>query len=737
MVNLTVFSNIYHQYSGHLYSQSSDQKLKYNFNDIENEINPDYTYTERVALIKSKHSNKIDLLKNEIEKLRRKKSDIEQWDLKQIFNEVDVNQYLDDFSNNKLLRNLILNGYINENYNDYISLFHEVSITKEDFTFERNVKSGYVTEFNYKLSDKIENLIDRIDERYFGRETILNFDLLDYLGNNYNRYSNKYDSIIRLLSNEKERSIDFISKYTEEVKPPIWIFMEKLVENWKGFLDFIYLNSAYRSVENKYLELIIRFSKVETIINNQNTETLTNIIEDTPYFLALIKNTDSLDYYGKITKLLNELNVKFEKLDNPNEYSVKLFNYVYNNNLYKINKNNVLQMLLIFAKEDTVKDFEHSNYSTILKSDCKPLIDYINSNIASYVENIYLKLEKNKLEEEETLLKLLNFNNEHLDHKLKIKIIQLIDTKISDIAKINQFEIKTQLLINNKVAPIWNNVIDYYTECKNEINESLVDYLNFEDVYLGLSKEKMQRESDAFDYVQFREKLLLKDQLSDECYSKILESSIYRRNSLFFEKLSKKKVEYLTKKILYITKENYDMLREYFPDYHISLIEKDFNKFLEKVDDFETDEVDVLDIFKSVNINTDDKFMYIGKIQQNLIVANNEISKVIGEIILKKSEQVEFDFNTIEHIVKNLQSNENKVKLVNLYFNQLTNQNTISIVKSIGYYYRELFVRQHRPLFNDNIYNRELLTKLKSKGLISSFDVYKKDNTKIRAVANY
>src|SRR5690606_3017841 len=135
----------------------------------------------------------------------------------------------------------------------------------------------------------------------------------------------------------------------------------------------------------------------------------------------------------------------------------------------------------------------------------------------------------------------------HLDHKLKIEIIQHIDTKIFDIAKINQFEIKTQLLINNKVVPIWNNAINYYTECKNEINESLVDYLNFEDVYLGLSEEKMQRESDTFDYVEFREKLLLTDQLSDECYSKILESSIYTRNYLAFENLDEKKIEYLTK----------------------------------------------------------------------------------------------------------------------------------------------------------------------------------------------
>src|SRR5690606_25349477 len=58
ILSRNVVYNVYHQYSGNLYSQSSDQKLKYNFNDIENEINPGYNYAERVTLIKSKHNNK-------------------------------------------------------------------------------------------------------------------------------------------------------------------------------------------------------------------------------------------------------------------------------------------------------------------------------------------------------------------------------------------------------------------------------------------------------------------------------------------------------------------------------------------------------------------------------------------------------------------------------------------------------------------------------------------------------
>src|SRR5690606_26222492 len=141
--------------------------------------------------------------KYEINNLKKDKTEVESWELSQIFDEIDLTKYLKGFSNNALLRSLIINGYINENYNHYISLFHEGSVTRTDVIFEQNVKSGAQTDFAYKL-DKIEGLLERIDSRYFTRESILNFALVDYLANNYNSQSANYDAIINLLSNQRE-----------------------------------------------------------------------------------------------------------------------------------------------------------------------------------------------------------------------------------------------------------------------------------------------------------------------------------------------------------------------------------------------------------------------------------------------------------------------------------------------------------------------------------------------------
>lgn len=730
------------------------------FEKIQNEVNPDFTYKKRAEIIESKHNNQIELLQKEIENLKNEKLEIENWDLKQIFKEVDINEYLNNFSNNGLLRNLILEGYINEDYNEYISLFHEVSLTKEDKKFERNVKSGISDGFYYNLTH-IENLIDNnIDLKYFTRETILNFDLFDYLAENYSRHSQKYNAIIKLLSNEKEKSLEFIDEYINLRKPitkqsqietfgsevfsenitesinsknkiGISIFIKLLFKEWKDFWSYIYSKSNYsEEKKNYYLLLIIHFAMLDDIISSKNSNLFTIAINEKPYFLSILKSSKKIDISEKITELIEKLDIKFEKLDDPEEKTKELFKYVYNHNHYQINKDNISQMIRLYGENKKESNFEFSNYTTILESNCEPLINYINSHIDKYVEDVYLKLEHNKSDNEDYILELLN--NEELDDKLKIKIIEKVETIITDLSKIVNTEIKRQLLINNKLVASWKNVIDYYTNCGDKIDENLIEYLNSDSTISKLYNLKISKED-----INFEISILECDEIDDKTYSKLINSCYYRHPKLAFEHLSKNKVLNLIEKILTTNKSNYDVLRENFAYDHITLIEKDFNGFYEKIEDFETDSDDILLILKSEKITINNKFSYISKLSEQEITNDKKITKKVGEIVVIKSKKIDFEFNTVDSIIKSLDSTENRVKLVNLYFNAYSLQNITDLIKKIGYNYSELFVKQHKPLFANNSSNIELLTKLKANKLINSFDVYKKNNLQIKAVANY
>lgn len=732
--NIIKKQSLNYQNYNYTYRRLEEATLDFVFSEIENEVNPNLTYEERIKNIENKHNNRIELLQNEIEKLKKKIVEIKDSDLKQIFREVDINQYLNDFSNNGLLRNLILEGHINESYNDYISLFHEVSLTKEDKKFERSVKSGISESFDFKLTH-VENLIDNhIDLKYFERETILNFDLLNYLGKNYVKYETNYNLIIQLLSNEKEKSIEFIDIYLSDQNRPLQIFIEKLVKNWKEFWSYIYSKSNYtREKEDYYLSLIIIYGKIDDIISSQSNNMLSTAIMEKPYFLSLIKKTEKLNYFGKISKLLEQLNIKFDKLDNPNSDTEELFNYVYENDHYQINADNLWQM--IEHKSNINKErFNNSNYTSILESNSTKLIEYIDSEINTYVKDVYLMMEQNTSDDEEIIIKLLN--SQYLEDNLKIKIIQKVDAIISDLNKINSIEIKKELLINNKVEAFWKNVLDYYINSEDAINEHLVKFLNYENVYTKLSQENMPRTDESIDYSTFRLKILQCNSISDESYKMLLKASIYTRDSFNYVALNEEKINYLLTNILTTTKSNYDFLKDNFPNKHIQLAEKNFKNILENLTDFLTDDNDILLFLKS-NIITDvQKINYVSKLDEKLIIENADIAKKVRDLILHKNHKFKFNFDTLDVIFRNLSSIENKISIINLYWDDLNNENIITLVKTVSLDYEKLF-QKGKPTYQDKEYNTILFKNLKAKQLIKKYYPDSWNKNKIRITTNY
>ncbi|MGX9987220.1 YobI family P-loop NTPase [Soonwooa purpurea] len=725
------YYQVYNDYGSYQEYRKYKNTTDISFSKIEQEVNADFTYSEREKFIINKTNDKIQNLKLEIEKLKNRKQEVKSWDVKQIFEEIDISTYLDVFAGSPLMRNLLLNGYLNENYNDYISLFHEVSLTKEDFIFEKKVKSGEVLTFDYNLTN-VETIISKIPEKYFKRDTILNFDLLDFLAANYNKYKPLYESIIKVLSNEKQRSIEFIDSYIHRQDFPVEIFMPSICKSWPGLIDYLYNDSNYtEEKENFYLELLIKFVPNEDIVEFQNNDLLKDLIEEKPYFLSMIKNTDKTDYFEKISSLFKNLNVKFSDLDPVTDETKRLFDYVYENDSYQINAENIEAMILEYSAEVKAADLEKAHFNSVLLSKCDHLIGYVKGHTNAYVRNVFLKLEGNSEEPEESFLILLN--DLMLEKKLKQDIINKYNFKISTISDIKDEEIKTMLVESNKIVPNWENVIDYYIDWDSSLEKPLIDFLNSEENYLKLSKEKMEKEGD-FGYAEFRKNILLCNDLSDESYKKLLENSLYTRDQLAFEHLSNEKVKYLVENILTLSEENYNLLKERFPHLHIDLVAKHQNKFIVDFEKYTLDEKDIILLLGNLSkINHQTKIEIIKLLDSDVIINNKDISVIVCGI-LSNSSYIPLEYQVLEGLFKNTTSLENRIKLLNIQFSKISIEEISNLVKILPYPYSDIAVRRKRPTIPFNSHNREFINNLNNQGFISSFEV---KHNEIKIVANY
>ena len=726
----TIIKNriVKYHYNNH-YNTSRVEDYSFDFSEIEKQVNPNLSYEERKELIQNKQNDEVEKIKKEIQELQQQKIVIKSWRLKEIFGKVDINDYIpleteqEDSIVNRLLRNLITQGYISENYIDYISLFHEGTISREDKVFEVKVKSREVSEFNYELK-KIEGLVKKIGKKYFGRKEIFNFNLLDFLIEKQPLYENKYRLFINSLCDESETSLKFIDEYIAQTKDKK-IILTILLKEWSGLCEYIFEKSNY-SMNEKYElfeQILLCVEDIKEFLQIQGKDLIKKMVENDVMYLYKPENNNPFE--SQAEDLLELLEVKIKKIEKPEDGYKYLYGTICFKNYYKITEANISLILKEFGR---VENFKEVNYTVISKSTHKPLKDYINSNIQEYIKEVYLKLPDVQQEDEYKFKELLK--NKNLDEEIKVQIIEKVETSISELKDLKSLPIKKALLENKKVLPTWENIEDYYKSCQNSLKEELINFLNNNDVYSALSDKKINTS-----YKDLESDILVCNEISDEAYHKIIESieSVYKE--LDFNDLSKNKVDYLLEAHkLSMSENNYDTLRKRFPNKHIVLVESYFDSFLEDIDNLELDEEDVSLILNSEKISIEQKLIYIPKIEEGFILREDTISKKISELIISKSHKLDFSYDVIESLCKNTAKEEDKIKLIILYNKDIANEEIKELVGGIGQEYEKLFISKKRPSFQYTEYNVLLFKELKKRELISQ---YKENDGKIQVTALY
>lgn len=743
--------NFYKTYNNNLFIKQSGIS-DFSFSDLEKAVSKEYNFGERTNLIDDKYNSKKLDIKRQIQDFKTKKIGIESWDLSEIFQELNIKPDTSKFENSRLIKYLLLDGYINENYSHYISLFHEENLTNEDFDFERKVKSGENSPFNFELK-RIYNLVNKIDIRYFGRPVSLNFDLLNYLLDNQSKEKDKLNRFFKQLSNENPRVIEFIDEYikNEELKISIKTsnknsikstniesFVKILSKNWVRFWDFIYLDSNYTDEKiRKYITYIIQYSDIEDLVFFTNGGNINTYIMQQRDFLTFF----SKDYHQKVKKTISALNTSFETLGHSTDKTKELFQYIYENNHYKINLNNISVLLETFHKDKSVSgingvlpdDFTSNNYETILNSGCTHLIDYINENFTEYVKKAYLKTEIDN-EEKETILSKYFFNNNSLDLDLKIKIIKELNTIINKLVDIEEIVIKDELFRLNKVKASWSNILHYLTliEDKEVIPEIIIDFYNNENNHKELSKNRIASSSGHTEefYKSINKSIILSNKLNIEAYKDLIKSTGYIYHSLEFEDLESEKVQVLIDKSkLTLTEDNYDKLRDVFPEKHIALIENYQSKFMDKISSFTLNETDYAYLFDSKKIKNANKLKLLKKITVENLKTSEKLSRVVSDYVLI-SKNLTLNINMLSNIISHNLPTDSKVNLITLYCNQLTNQEIVKLITLLPRSYSKIATKSQTTIPKNSI-NLNFIKSLENKGFIGTVKENKRNEYRL------
>lgn len=695
------------------------------FRMIESEVNPDETYVEREKEIKDLDKYKVQTIRRDIEKLNEDLRTIKNWPLTKVSQETSEQVFDVDLKDNDLLLYLLKNGYIDENYGDYISYFYEGSITRGDKDFLLSIINQKPKEFTYALN-KVENLLEQLSDDELSRHEALNIQLVDFLFANQHAHESKFNNLLNIIVSGDKRAAEFVDSYIDNGEH-VGELIKIVCYRWGDFWRFLVLKSNYESEKkNEYLRLMLLHGEIEDLKRLDTDNLFTEHIKKQSNFLSLIKEEDS----HVVGEKLLELGVKFKLLENVEKNS-SLFDFIYENDLYELNEQ-MIELILITKDKglvDNLEELKTKNYTIIKNSACEHLKEYIDSEIDDYAENVILKNPLNVDESEESLTLLLNHELLSLENKEKILLKQKV--RINDISKIKPEEIWSILISNSKVTPIWGNVHRYYLEI-NEVDDSLCAYLNDKDNYIPLSKDDISVVIPNFteeDAQKFQNNILFKSEISEASFSHLLKQlSGWYTSGVPWDSLNESKVsDLLSAGSLWITTANYSGLKKHFPDRQINLIIQHLDRFLESYQDYplETHEKELL---LNSDLANPQKLQILSIIKSDEIDGETDIATAMSTVLVDNPSST-VNFDTLYPVIQFGKIQENNLILFDRHLPALDHQHITRLLTVLGVPYSKINKKGGQVSLPKRELILDIVTKLRDKGFTGKIKVKEKKIT--------
>lgn len=370
-----------------------------------------------------------------------------------------------------LLLFLLGNGYLEEDYSIYMSLYYGKSMKINDKLFLIKLKSSQSVDFSTKL-DSVKAITSELSESDWKKPGIVNLDIIKYLFgpiNNINlkRFdiSDVKNNIFLVFNNQdvliiKEQTLILFKQQDDSVKEFLLLFMAK---------------------EPK---------RVISILNNEDNELIDDIIN-----FLLLDNLEILEALLKIDSnltnpIIQNINTREEFFENFIERQVlkllDLFNSINNELPGKVLFRNIDDNYLKEITEKKLYEFNKINFNKILngkenfdssitmdlvleKND-KSILENIENNFEVFFKNI-LNTNIFSVESERSIKYLLNKYSEDESVSVFKYFLNKTDVEISELSSIQNDYLWKEILLYRRCSITWDNLIQFYNTSFFDISD--------------------------------------------------------------------------------------------------------------------------------------------------------------------------------------------------------------------------------------------------------------------------
>lgn len=350
----------------------------------------------------------------------------------------------------KMILFLLRNGYVDENYPQYISYFYPGSLTDNDNKYLQSITLGIAMGYDYKLDNAV-GVIDRMVTEYYDSETALNFNIVDYLSIS----ADQHTFLDRMLSNVRITP-KFMLEY-DRVGANRKAFFEYVLTKHDWFLDVAFNNDNIEQ-QDELVVVFFKYCPTQAVGKyKKHFERLNDL------YSVIFNNLVLLDV-EHVCQLLKSLDLKFTRVYNGDtEITTLLYNFVLNHSLYAINIDNIKTILADGFSAQTITSIVHNTNQNVY------------TNLWNNLDKIYQLIPDTSVYEEEDAIKIM-INDFRIPSDFKKQYIEKQKCIIKDLGGVN-INVESILFSTDHIAVLWGNIFDSFTNNNKQIADYLLDFI--------------------------------------------------------------------------------------------------------------------------------------------------------------------------------------------------------------------------------------------------------------------
>lgn len=670
---------------------------------FQTEVHPTKTYKTRKEEIERKSAESREAASRKIRELRSKAASLR---IKK-FNEIirmspgDIDSLFADFGENKTLaRFLVLEGYLDDTYYQYTSLFHSGRLSPNDNKFLIQIRGFINPEPGFPI-DNPKEVIAAMREGDFRQKYVLNVKLVDGLLADPGTYKSQTERLFGFISENFDDCGQFLAAYYA-AGAKAGSLIAGLVEEWS---EFVHVAMADRKSLSHLGQIIAQLPEQTLIRLPAKYPGLPQFVsENLPDILALGVDFDPLR--------LKILKVKASDLSAVAAHE-GVARILFNEGLFEISIGNLDFIFeTILGLGDRVS-LHKRHYTSIRNSGNEPLVEIIDRNFGTYLETVLLALEGNSEEDIPSILSILQRDELEVEH-LRI-FLKMQSAQIPALDQVPA-RLHTSLFEYSRITASWENCLAFLSSESHDA-EILTAYLDQDDTVAALSQTTIREDAEAKPLRNF---LFENAALRDEAYRRYVRV-LPKSFSSFPADLGPGKLRILIEEARVTFSP--ESLAQLASEQELSLlfVIRNLDRYLTRQADYKQDD-DFRERLLLAQISDDQRLAIMGAMDLTMLADLPSRAAVVGPIFARSGGDMSgLGTPSAIAVIQHSRPIETQIRLFNALHHKFDDDEVRQVLRSLPEPFSDIRPGWGTPKLKSNEVHLALVGWMKSRGFISSW----------------